>query len=357
MLITAGCVGGDQKSSDTRTLHTINVPEIVNNSQQEPQQTNSQIENDELFLLKVVIYLYEIDLETNQISKSSELHDNKTMSDWSHKLSVTSSQGINEVTAIQVSPALQPIKDEFLSALSDFKKAGEYTVTGVEYFNRGQTPFAESTLKQAAAYLDSGNVKLDTFIQHTQSYSDTFERPSISSTQTVPTPYVDPFPDALPINSAYHIENSLRDLRNSSFSNQDQSSLTKNDVSLKVKKAVLWDSYTIQAPTSYQTIGPSANKKYVIITVEAMNYAGNDIITTPNPSDFELIYNNFNYLPMDLKYSIQAAGNSYKSEQIARNEKSGGVLVYEVPSSLTINQTFVQFIYREEEKNPVWRLQ
>jgi hypothetical protein len=33
-------------------------------------------------------------------------------------------------------------------------------------------------------------------------------------------------------------------------------------------------------------------------------------------------------------------------------------LVYEVPSSLSLNQTFVQFIYRdEEEKNPVWRLQ
>ena len=335
----------------------MNVPEIVNDTQQEPQQTNSHIENDELFLLKVLIYLHEIDIETNQISKATWLHDNETMSDWSHKLSVTSSQGINEVTAIQVSPALQPIKDEFLSALSDFKKAGEYTVTALEYFNKGQAPFAESTLKQVTTYLDSGNVKLDTFIQHTQSYSDTFETPAISSTQTVPTPYVDPYPDALPINSAYHIENSLRDLRNSSFSSMDQSSLTKNDVSLKVNKAVLWDSYTIQAPTYYQTTGPSADKKYAIITVEAMNYAGNEIITTPNPSDFKLIYNDFNYLPMDLKYPIQAAGNSYKSEQIRRNEKSGGVLVYEVPSSLTINQTFIQFIYREEEINPVWRLQ
>ena len=312
----------------------MNVPEIVNDTHHEPQQTNSHIENDELFLLKVLIYLHEIELETNQISKAISLHDNETMSNWSHKLSVTSSQGINEVTAIHVSPSLQPVKDEFLSALSDFKKAGEYTVTALEYFNKGQTPFADSTLKQAATYLDSGNVKLDTFIQHIQQYSDTFERPSISSTQTVPTPYVDPYPDALPINSAYHIENSLRDLRNSSFSNQDQSSLTKNDVSLKVKKAVLWDSYTIQAPTSYQTTGPSADKKYAVITLEVMNYAGNEIITSPNPSDFELIYNDFNYLPMDLKYPIQAAGNSYKSEQIARNEKTGGVLVYEVPSSL-----------------------
>ena len=36
MLITAGCVGGDQKSSDTQTSHNMNVTEIVNDTQQEP---------------------------------------------------------------------------------------------------------------------------------------------------------------------------------------------------------------------------------------------------------------------------------------------------------------------------------
>ena len=62
-------------------------------------------------------------------------------------------------------------------------------------------------------------------------------------------------------------------------------------------------------------------------------------------------------LPTEIEYPVQAASISYQSERIGRNEQTGGALVYEVPSSLTLNQSYIRLIYREtEEKNPVWHL-
>jgi hypothetical protein len=79
-------------------------------------------------------------------------------------------------------------------------------------------------------------------------------------TLIVSTPYSDPFPNALPQNSAYHIENTLNNLRYPPEQYPNQPSQTKNDVSIQIKRVALWDSYTVQSPTKYQTVGPSAGK-------------------------------------------------------------------------------------------------
>jgi hypothetical protein len=170
----------------------------------------------------------------------------------------------------------------------------------------------------------------------------------------VTTPYSDPYPYALPLDAAYHIENTLNNLR---YPPENQPIPTKNDVSIQIKRALLWDSYTIQTPVKYQTVGPSADKKYAIIILEVTNYAGNAIIISPYPSNFILIYDGSTYLPEEIEYPVQAASISYKSDGIGRNEKTGGALVYEVPSSFTLNQSYIQLIYSDDnKKNPVWRL-
>ncbi len=176
-------------------------------------------------------------------------------------------------------------------------------------------------------------------------------------TLVVSTPYSDPFPNALPLNSAYHIENTLNNLRYPPEQYPNQPTPTKNDVSIQIKRVALWDSYTVQTPTKYQTVGPSAGKKFVIVIVEVTNYAGNEIIISPYPSNFELLYDGSHFLPTEIEYPVQAASISYKSESIGRNEQTGGALVYEVPSSLTLNQSYIRLIYLEnDEKNPVWHL-
>jgi hypothetical protein len=175
-----------------------------------------------------------------------------------------------------------------------------------------------------------------------------------SAATVVTTPYIDPYPDALPLNTAYHIENTLNNLR---YPPENQSSPTKNDVSIQIKRALLWDSYTIQTPVKYQTVGPSADKKYAIIILEVTNYAGNAIVISPYPSNFILIYDSSPYLPEEIEFPVQAASISYKSEGIGRNEKAGGALVYEVPSSFTLNRSYIQLIYSDDnKKNPVWRM-
>jgi hypothetical protein len=174
----------------------------------------------------------------------------------------------------------------------------------------------------------------------------------------VSTPFSDPFPNALPLNSAYHIENTLNNLRYPHGEYPDQPSPTKNDVSIQIKKVSLWDSYTVQTPKKYQTIGSSAGKKFLIVIIEVTNYAGNEAIISPYPSNFEVLYDGSNFLPAEIEYPVQAASISYKSERIGRNEQTGGALVYEVPSSLTLNRSYIRLVYLEDkEKNPVWHLQ
>jgi len=177
---------------------------------------------------------------------------------------------------------------------------------------------------------------------------------STAAPTIVTTPYIDPYPDALPLNSAYHIENTLNDLR---YPSEDQPSSTKNDVSIQIKRGLLWDSYTIQTPVKYQTVGPSADKKFAIVILEVTNYAGNAIIISPYPLNFILMYDGSTYLPEEIEYPVQAASISYKSEGIGRNEKAGGALVYEVPSSFSLNRSYIQLIYSDDNnKNPVWRM-
>jgi|WetSurMetagenome_2_1015567.scaffolds.fasta_scaffold198737_2 hypothetical protein len=185
------------------------------------------------------------------------------------------------------------------------------------------------------------------------------QQTAIETTIPTPTSFIDAYPDALPINSAYHIIDSLNDLRYPP-SGYPYPSPTKNDVSVQVIRAFLWDSYTIQKPTKYQTVSVNG-KKFVVVVVEVLNYSGNQKIISPNPSNFELIYNGQRYSRESTEYPIQAAGNNYKSESIARLEKTGGVLIYEVPSSATLDQSYVQLIYKDEnpddtEQNPIWHL-
>jgi hypothetical protein len=93
------------------------------------------------------------------------------------------------------------------------------------------------------------------------------------------------------------------------------------------------------------------------VIVEVTNYAGNEVIISPYPSNFELLYGGATFLPAELEYPVQAASISYKSERIGRNEQTGGALVYEVPSSLALNRSYIRLTYLEDdEKNPVWHL-
>jgi hypothetical protein len=171
-----------------------------------------------------------------------------------------------------------------------------------------------------------------------------------------PEPDADPYPDALALNSNYHIENPLNDLRYPP-TDYPGPSPTKNDVSIEILRASLWDSYTVETPAGYQTTGPLPGKKFVVIALNVNNYAGNQGIITPIPSNFALLYNGSMYLPTDIEDPVQSAGKSYKSEKIARLEKTGGSLVYEVPSSLTLDRSYIQLVFSNDTgKNPVWRL-
>jgi hypothetical protein len=125
------------------------------------QQTNTISENDRLFASTSINYLTEFVFETEQLQKAAYSHDTKALSYWSSKLSSTCSDAINKLSPISVSPGLQSGKDEFLSSLSDYKKAGDKIVIGVNYIDNGQTTLGNGALEEAIAYMSSGQVKIE----------------------------------------------------------------------------------------------------------------------------------------------------------------------------------------------------
>jgi hypothetical protein len=187
VIITAGCVGENKNTVVTPTPQIVYVTVLVTPT----QQTNSQLENDQFFISRTVKYGYDIALETNQISNAAFSQDYGTMAIWSSELISTCSDATIELSAIRVSPELQPTKDEFLSAVSDLKKAGASIVTAVDYYNQGQISLAVSYLEQGNTYTESANAKLKTLTQLAEQYKSSS---TTTSLKQVPTTIQPPSP-------------------------------------------------------------------------------------------------------------------------------------------------------------------
>jgi hypothetical protein len=138
------------------------------------QQTNTISENDRLFASTAAPYLVTLQLEAKQISNAATSYDMDSLSYWSSKMSSTCSEAMDELSGIRVSPEFQPAKNELLSALSDYKKAGDSAVTGVNYFDKGQTSLSTSYLEAAVTYTNNGNAKIKTANRLTRDYLDKY---------------------------------------------------------------------------------------------------------------------------------------------------------------------------------------
>lgn len=87
-------------------------------------------------------------------------------------LSTTSAKAIDHLTSLPVSSDLQPVKDQYISALSSFKKGGDAFVTAVEYYNKGQITQSSSALEQASTNVQAGNNQIGTCTLKIQQYKN-----------------------------------------------------------------------------------------------------------------------------------------------------------------------------------------
>lgn len=85
-------------------------------------------------------------------------------------LSTTSAKAIDYITPLPVSSDLQPVKDQYLTALSSYKKGGDAFVTAVEYYNKGQVTQSSSAIEQVSTNVQAGKNQLDTCTLKIQQY-------------------------------------------------------------------------------------------------------------------------------------------------------------------------------------------
>lgn len=76
-------------------------------------------------------------------------------------LSATCKRAIDQLTPIAVSPELQPTKDQYLTAISNFKKGGDSVATADNYFTHGQEALGYDAFKTGIAYIETGTNQLD----------------------------------------------------------------------------------------------------------------------------------------------------------------------------------------------------
>jgi hypothetical protein len=71
-------------------------------------------------------------------------------------LSNTSQKNIDDLSALRVSPDLQPMKDQYLAALVNFKKGGDAFVLAVNSYNTGNISGSSKYIDQYSAYIETG---------------------------------------------------------------------------------------------------------------------------------------------------------------------------------------------------------
>lgn len=85
-------------------------------------------------------------------------------------LNATCTRAINQLSPIQVSPELQPTKDQYLTAISNFKRGGDSVATAVNYFNQGQLTSGIASYNKGIAFIETGTNQLDSTTLLLQQY-------------------------------------------------------------------------------------------------------------------------------------------------------------------------------------------
>ena len=131
-----------------------------------------------------------------------------------------------------------------------------------------------------------------------------------------------------------------------------------NQISIKITRASLWDYFTLQNQGSSSTtkITPNEGKRFLAIGIDA-KYMGNDGAYPPSSGSYTLIIDNTKYTPKSLSGTIQGTGPIYKTAAITSGEPGGGFLIYEVPSTTSLEQAYINLaINYGDNGSPVWKL-
>lgn len=76
-------------------------------------------------------------------------------------LNTTSAQVINKLSPLPVSSELQPVKDQYLAAMSSYRNAGDTFEIAVNYYKIGKLSDGDASLEKATTYIKSAKNQID----------------------------------------------------------------------------------------------------------------------------------------------------------------------------------------------------
>jgi hypothetical protein len=168
-----------------------------------------------------------------------------------------------------------------------------------------------------------------------------------SGTPIVPTDPVD-FPDTIPLRMRFQYEDEQHE----------------NIFSLGVEQVRTMKEYTLIGPDGTTERITSAEGSLFLLAYIEVYHLGHKSYTyqyqeySPERTAFRIFYNGFNYTPSTNAGMVQSGTDvwhPYNSQLMDRYEHHGGILLFELPDSVTLSRTYLGIDLGEGRK-PVWRL-
>jgi hypothetical protein len=265
---------------------------------------------------------------TENIAEQSRENDYQEMSYLADALIDEARKSEENIASLPVSPELYEVKEQFINGLIEFQHAGSSYWYGATFIQSDE-------FEQGNHYVNVGLEEIN----------DALTRMNLKTIETnaVNQPSDSPYPDAFALNERYMYQDAGK----------------VNDISVKISKYEIRSGYYIEEEEGKQRVTPGFGYKFLTVVVWVTHLGfrggGSELVLTPDPEDFTLIYGGEEYTDVTPTTFMQSVGEPYASVLLNRKEHVEGVLIFAVPESIKVAETYIRFDPGNGE-TPVWQL-
>ncbi|MDD1677874.1 MAG: hypothetical protein LUO93_01655, partial [Methanomicrobiales archaeon] len=114
---------------------------------------------------------------------------------------------------------------------------------------------------------------------------------------------------------------------------------------------------------TYERVLPGNGFTFLLVYLKVINrghksFTDDFVADTPEGSSFRVFYAGYNFTPLSIEGKIQSGTyrwDTYAKTGLDRYNYTWGGLLFEVPESINISQTYLQIDLGRERK-PIWKL-
>ncbi len=261
------------------------------------------------------------------ITKDEENLDYLQMRQDAAGLITESAQIKKEINALPLETDLETVRDKYLRGLEQFWTAGQYYWYGAKFLD-GEA-------------IGTGNAEFDTGKQDVNSALDALSL-QIREGQTLELPSDKILNNALGLYERYIYT--------------DPNGI--NDISLRICEYQLKNGYILEDGSSTEMVTAEYGYKYMSVLVEVYHAGyrggGSEMITTPKPTDFSLVYRGEQIINSAPAGYIRKSGPAYAQTNLLRKEYTEGTLLFLIPSDFNPEEAYIQVNLGTGGK-PVWK--